>query len=368
MGAVAAGVAKARADKILDQRRLGRHGRLAAVLDQVRRPAVGAGAGREPSDARAQRPARRRPARDRRSAQDRARRRDRGAAGGRGVRLLDGAPDRRRLHHDAQVPSQHLPRRRGHPGSPASSQVHGPTRARHQLLFLRRRGGARAARLAGLPHAPGSRRPRRSAGSAGAHGRAGLEGPRPGSLRAARRAAGQGRRRAQLAGRPQGRGIERHPRQKTAGAMRARARARREGEPRVADPQHRPHYRHLSLEPGRAPLRRRGAPGGHAHAELQGVRRPVVRCVPLPRSSRSSSRARPTTTSARALRRQAGHQAAARPPRQARDGDPGGQHHALRRDRPARPTSRAPPASASPSATAARARWSRGRAITAAST
>ena len=70
--------------------------------------------------------------------------------GRRRVRLRHRAADRGRLHHDAQVPSQHLPGRRRDAGSGAAQALHRPARARHQLLLLRRRGSARdhgAARL-----------------------------------------------------------------------------------------------------------------------------------------------------------------------------------------------------------------------------
>ena len=56
--------------------------------------------------------------------QNRPRRRRRRAARGRRVRLCHGAVDRRRLHHDAQVPPQHLPGRHRDAGpgvAPASS-------------------------------------------------------------------------------------------------------------------------------------------------------------------------------------------------------------------------------------------------------
>ncbi len=64
-------------------------------------------------------------------------------SGRRRVRLRHRAADRRRLHHDAQVPSQHLPGRRRHPGPGAAQALCRPARARHQLLLLRRRGSAR---------------------------------------------------------------------------------------------------------------------------------------------------------------------------------------------------------------------------------
>ena len=65
--------------------------------------------------------------------------------------FCDRAADRRRLHHDAQVPPQHLPGRRRHAGPGAARQVPGQARARDQLLLLRRRGSARAHGRARLP-------------------------------------------------------------------------------------------------------------------------------------------------------------------------------------------------------------------------
>ena len=56
----------------------------------------------------------------RRAAQDRARRRVRRAPRRRGVRLRHRAARRVRLHHDAQVPPQHVPGRRRHAGSGAA--------------------------------------------------------------------------------------------------------------------------------------------------------------------------------------------------------------------------------------------------------
>jgi glutamate synthase (NADPH/NADH) large chain len=65
------------------------------------------------------------------------------------------------LHHDAQVPPQHLPGRRRHAGPGAARALHRPAGARDQLLLLRGRGTARDHGRAGLPH----RRPKWSAGS-----------------------------------------------------------------------------------------------------------------------------------------------------------------------------------------------------------
>ena len=57
VGTVAAGVAKANADHVVDRRARRRHRRLAAVLDPARRRAVGDRPGRDAADAAAQRPA-----------------------------------------------------------------------------------------------------------------------------------------------------------------------------------------------------------------------------------------------------------------------------------------------------------------------
>ena len=84
---------------------------------------------------------------------------DRRAARRRRVRLRHRAADRRRLHHDAQVPSQHLPGRRRDAGPGAAQALHRPARARHQLLLLRRRGSARDHGAAGLPHVRRDDRP-----------------------------------------------------------------------------------------------------------------------------------------------------------------------------------------------------------------
>ncbi len=69
---------------------------------------------------------------------------DRRAAGGRRVRLRHRAADRRRLHHDAQVPPEYLPGRRGDAGPGAAQALHRHAGACHQLLLLHRRGSPRA--------------------------------------------------------------------------------------------------------------------------------------------------------------------------------------------------------------------------------
>ena len=73
---------------------------------------------------------------------------DRGAARRRRDRPLDRPADRDRLHHDARLPPQHLPGRRGDPGSGASSPLLGQARARRQLHDHGRRGGPPADGLA----------------------------------------------------------------------------------------------------------------------------------------------------------------------------------------------------------------------------
>jgi glutamate synthase (NADPH/NADH) large chain len=100
-----------------DRRPRWRHRRQPAVVDQARRIALGTGSCRDAADAGAQPPARPRSGAGRRPEQDRARRPDRCPARRRRVRLRHGAAGRRGLHHDAQVPPQHLPGGCGHAGS-----------------------------------------------------------------------------------------------------------------------------------------------------------------------------------------------------------------------------------------------------------
>ena len=103
-----------------DRRPRRRHRRVAGVVDQARRHAVGARPRRDAADARAEPAARPHRRAGRRPDEDRPRRRDRRAARRRRVRLRDGAARRRGLHHDAQVPPQHLPGRRRDAGSGAA--------------------------------------------------------------------------------------------------------------------------------------------------------------------------------------------------------------------------------------------------------
>ena len=100
-----------------------RHRRVAADLADPCRLAVGDRPCRDPADAGAQRPARPHRRAGRRRPAHRPRRRHRRAARRRRVRLRHRAADRRRLHHDAQVPPQHLPGRRRDAGPGAAREA-----------------------------------------------------------------------------------------------------------------------------------------------------------------------------------------------------------------------------------------------------
>ncbi len=104
------------------QRPRRRHRRVAADQHQARRRSVGAGPGRDAADAAAQRPAQPHRRRGGRPAEDGPRRGHRRAAGRRGVRLRHGAAGGDGLRHDARLPSQHLPGRRGHAGPAACAR------------------------------------------------------------------------------------------------------------------------------------------------------------------------------------------------------------------------------------------------------
>ncbi len=163
VGTVAAGVAKARADHITISGYEGGTG--ASPLTSLKH----AGSPWEIGLAETHqtlvlnRLARARRAAGRRRPAHRPRRHHRRAARRRRVRLLDRAFDRGRLHHDAQVPSQHLPCRRRHAGSGAAQALQGHARTCHQLLLLRRGRGEGAARRNGLhPYRPDHRRYRPS--------------------------------------------------------------------------------------------------------------------------------------------------------------------------------------------------------------
>ena len=298
VGTVAAGVAKARADHITISGYDGGTGaspltslkhagspwemglaetHQTLVLNGLRSPRRAAG--------------RRRPA-------DRPRRRHRRAARRRRVRLLDRAADRGRLHHDAQVPPQHLPGRRRDAGPGAAQALQGHARARHQLLLLRRRRSARAAGRDGL-HAsrPGHRRhrPARKAGDDRP-----LEGARarlhPHLLQAGRAARSDPLDRAPEAS------DRRRARPQADRAGEAGAGSAAAGEDRAADPQRRPLGRRHAVGRGRQALPAQGPARRHdlGQADRHGRASPSARSWRA--ASRSSWSATATTMSARACR------------------------------------------------------------------
>ena len=177
-----------------DRRPRRRHRRIALVVDQACRQPVGNRPGRDAADAGAQPPARPHPRAGRRPDEDRPRRRHRRAAGRRRIRLRHRAAGGRGLHHDAQVPPQHLPGGRGHAGPGAAQEVLRQARARRQLLLLRRRGSAPDHGAAGHPQVRRPDRPRRPARHQEGH-RA-LEGQGPGFQPPVRPAQRAGRRAA----------------------------------------------------------------------------------------------------------------------------------------------------------------------------
>ncbi len=148
-----------------DRRSRRRHRRLAAQLDPVGRRPLGDRSRRDAADAAQERPAPADHRADRRSAEDRPRRCRGRDARRRRVRLLDRPADRHRLHHDARLPSQHLPGRHRDAGSRAAQALRGEAGARRQLLLLRRRGTARDHGWARHPHGRRADRPQRPARS-----------------------------------------------------------------------------------------------------------------------------------------------------------------------------------------------------------
>ena len=163
VGTIAAGVAKCKADHVVIAGHDGGTGASPVEQHQARRHALGAGPGRDAADAGAQPPAQPHPRAGRRADEDRARRRHRRAARRRRIRLRHRAAGGRGLHHDAQVPPQHLPGGRGHAGPGAAQEVRRQARARGQLLLLRRRGSAPDHGAAGHPQLRRTDRPRRPA-------------------------------------------------------------------------------------------------------------------------------------------------------------------------------------------------------------
>ena len=109
-----------------------RHRRLAADQPQARRPAVGAGPGRDAAGAGAEQAARPHRGAGGRPDEDRPRRRDRRAARRRGIRLRHRAAGGDGLHHDARLPPEHLPGGHRDAGSGAAQEVHRLARVRRR--------------------------------------------------------------------------------------------------------------------------------------------------------------------------------------------------------------------------------------------
>ena len=253
-----------------------RHGRLAALVGEVRRQPVGDRPRGNAADAGAEPPARAHRGAGRRPDEDRPRRGRGRAAGCRRVRFRHGAAGGAGLHHDAQVPPEHLPGRHRHAGSGAHQEVRGQARARHQLFLLRRRGSARVDGEDGIAQVRRDDRPHRPAGYP--PGRGALEGARPRLLAPLLPSRQRGRRCAapvRVAGpRPRQGPRPRADRQGGGGARRPAAGAVRE-----PDLQPQPHRGRHALGRSRAPLRPRGPARGHHPRVVQGHRGPELRRV-----------------------------------------------------------------------------------------
>ena len=236
--------------------------------------------------------------------EDRPRRRDRRAARRRGDWLLDRAADHARLHHDAQVPPEHLPGRRRDAGSGAAQEVRRQARARRELSVHGRRGSAADHGGARLPHVRRHDRPRRRAPSRRTAHRP-LEGRRPRPVAAARAGREAARRRRGRTARAQA-----GPRPRTSRSTieldRPRRSSRSSSGKKVAheldDREYQPHGRH-DAEPRdrrRSGARTRCRTTRSTSSSRAAPARASARSSP--RASRSSSKATATTTSAKACR------------------------------------------------------------------
>ena len=209
--------------------------------------------------------------------------------------------DRDRLHHDARLPPQHLPGRGRDPG-PGAARAASPARPEHVVNYLypRRRGRPRASSPARRPHARGADRPGRAA-RASSRRAAGPQAPAARPLRPAGRPGDRRPRRARRRG-PRPRAARRRTSTYAScstAAAGARAAASRCG----SSAGHA-----TSTAPSAAGSRTRSspptAPSGLADdtiaVTLHGSAGQSFGAWLAPGSRRSSSRARPTTTSARA--------------------------------------------------------------------
>ena len=152
VGTVAAGVAKAHADVILISGYDGGTG--ASPISSIRHAGIPWELGLSETqqvlvlnDLRS-----RVRAAGRRQTADRPRRRDCRAAGRRGVRLLHRAAHRHGLHHDAQMPSEHLPGGRRHAGSGTAQEVPGQPEHVINFFFYVAEDLRRIMARTGLPH------------------------------------------------------------------------------------------------------------------------------------------------------------------------------------------------------------------------
>ncbi len=178
-----------------------RHGRLAAVLDHLRRLPWEIGLAETQQTLLLNDLRSRITGRGRRADEDRPRRRHRRAARRRRDRLLDRPADRHGLRDDARLPPQHLPGGDRHAGPGAAPPLPRHARARRHVPLHGGRGGARAhglargapLRRADRPHRPPPRgrrdrplegargRPlRRARPARGGEGHAAAPHPRPG--------------------------------------------------------------------------------------------------------------------------------------------------------------------------------------------
>jgi hypothetical protein len=146
VGTIAAGVAKAHADKVLISGDSGGTG--ASPLASIKYAGVPWELGLAETH---QRSARTHSGGDRRSDENRARRGDCRLVGRRGVWICDRALDRRGLHHDAEMPSQYLSRRYCDTGSGLAKEICRAAGTYREFLFLRRGRTAADHGQTGLP-------------------------------------------------------------------------------------------------------------------------------------------------------------------------------------------------------------------------
>jgi glutamate synthase (NADH) len=285
-----------------------RDGRGQVDVHQGGRPALGAGRGGDAPDPRRQRPARPGRPPGGRPAAHGARPRGRRALGCGGVWVRHGPAHRHGLHHDAQVPHQHVPGRHRDPGPGAARQVCRDARPRDHVPVFSRGGPAVPHGGPGLPHGGGHGGPGGYAGAGCRRHRVPPEtggGAGPVQAADARGGPGRARRGANVRGgastRPGGRPGRGHPprlRARPAGPGGTGGRdGRAGGRPGRPSPSRRhPSARlHRGGRQKHAPRRRRDArarghqtvwggrpAAGHHHPGPDRPRRPVAGRLPVP--------------------------------------------------------------------------------------